>query len=104
MDILLQNLGKMDLAAPLSLAEGEQLAAEITSLAQLNVYPRSIVAIANLLDDFHAREVLHVTYGSVINRPDFRSAFFDTLTRHEEDYGQAIEEHFDRHLQALNRG
>lgn len=60
--------------------------------------------LEDLLEDFHAREVLHVTYGSVINRPDLRPAFFATLTRHAEDYGQVIEEHFDRHLQALSRG
>ena len=61
-------------------------------------------ALRNSLDDFHAREVLHVTYGSVINRPVLRAAFFETLTRHEEDYGQVIEDHFDRHLDALSRG
>ena len=50
------------------------------------------------LDDFHAREVLHVTYGSVLNDERFRAPFFATLRRHEEDYIRMVEAHFDRHL------
>jgi tagaturonate epimerase len=61
-------------------------------------------AMQDLLDDFHARQVLHVTYGSVINRSELRPAFFAMLARHEEGYGQVIEAHFDRHLNALSRG
>ena len=51
-----------------------------------------------LLDDFHAREVLHVTYGSVLNDDRFRDPFFETLQRYEEDYIEIVEAHFDRHL------
>lgn len=51
-----------------------------------------------LLDDFHAREVLHVTYGSVLNDDRFRARFFETLQRYEEDYIEIVEAHFDRHL------
>jgi len=54
--------------------------------------------LPGLLEDFHAREVLHVTYGSVLNQDELRAPFFDTLRRNEEEYTQAIESHFDRHL------
>ncbi len=43
MDLLLQNLEKMDLAASLSLAEGEQLSVErLNPLTHLNVYPQEV--------------------------------------------------------------
>jgi hypothetical protein len=54
--------------------------------------------LAGLLDDFHVREVLHVTFGSVINDRRFREPFFETLRRHEEEYTRTVEAHFDRHL------
>jgi tagaturonate epimerase len=54
--------------------------------------------LAGLLDDFHAREVLHVTFGSVINDRRFREPFFEALRRHEEEYTRTVEAHFDRHL------
>jgi len=54
--------------------------------------------LPGLLEDFHAREVLHVTFGSVINDPRFRAPFFDALRRHAEAYTRTVEAHFDRHL------
>jgi hypothetical protein len=54
--------------------------------------------LPGLLDDFHAREVLHVTFGSVINDARFRAPFFETLTRNAEAYTQTVEAHFDKHL------
>ena len=54
---------------------------------------------AALLDDFHARQVLHVTYGSVLHQERFRAPFFETLRSHEEDYTRIVETHFDKHLQ-----
>ena len=54
---------------------------------------------AELLDDFHARQVLHVTYGSVLHQERFRAPFFETLRSHEEDYTRIVETHFDKHLQ-----
>jgi hypothetical protein len=52
-----------------------------------------------LLDDFHSREILHVTFGSVLHHPSFRQPFFDTLRGDEEVYYQILEKHFDKHLQ-----
>ncbi len=51
-----------------------------------------------LLDDFHGREVLHVTFGSVLNHAPFRQPFFDTLRGDEETYYRMLETHFGRHL------
>lgn len=58
----------------------------------------SDAALPTLLEDFHAREILHVTFGSVINDPRFRAPFFSTLRNNEETYSQIIERHFQKHL------
>jgi hypothetical protein len=54
--------------------------------------------LPGLLENFHAREVLHVTYGSVLSERRFRASFFETLQEHEEEYTRVVEAHFDRHL------
>jgi hypothetical protein len=54
--------------------------------------------LPGLLENFHAREVLHVTYGSVLNQDRLRAPFFDTLRRYAEEYTRGVEAHFDRHL------
>jgi len=54
-----------------------------------------------LLENFHAREVLHVTYGSVLNEKRLRAPFFEALEEHEEEYAQVVEAHFDRHFSAF---
>jgi hypothetical protein len=51
-----------------------------------------------LLDDFHAREILHVTFGSVLHHPDFREPFFAALRGDEEVYYEMLETHFGKHF------
>ncbi|MGH9837621.1 MAG: tagaturonate epimerase family protein [Blastocatellia bacterium] len=55
-------------------------------------------ALAGLLDDFHAREILHVTFGSVLHHPDFRAPFFAALRCDEEVYYGMLETHFGKHF------
>ncbi|HQR32753.1 MAG TPA: tagaturonate epimerase family protein [Blastocatellia bacterium] len=64
---------------------------------------QDVAALANdqlttLLDDFHAREILHVTFGSVLHHPDFREPFFATLRRNEGVYYDMLEIHFGKHF------
>jgi hypothetical protein len=54
--------------------------------------------LVTLLDNFHAREVLHVTFGSVLNHQAFREPFFETLRSNEETYADYLQRHFDKHL------
>jgi hypothetical protein len=49
-----------------------------------------------LLDDFDARQVLHVTFGSALDR--FGKRLRETLKRNEEIYATVLEAHFTRHL------
>ncbi len=57
--------------------------------------------LPGLMEDFHVREVLHVTYGSVLNLDRLRAPFFDTLRANEEEYSRLVEDHFDRHLSSF---
>jgi hypothetical protein len=57
--------------------------------------------LTEMLDNFDAREILHVTYGSVLNSPKLRETFFDELIRREEAYTQTVEAHFDKHFRAF---
>lgn len=57
--------------------------------------------LPQLLENFHAREILHVTYGSVINHPHLRAPFFETLRLQEEAYSKILETHFDKHFSAF---
>src|SRR5262249_51644292 len=54
--------------------------------------------LVRLLDDFNAREILHVTFGSVLHHPDFREPFFAALRSDEEVYYSIVEAHFGKHF------
>jgi len=53
-------------------------------------------ALKGMLDEFHSREVLHVTYGSVLDK--FGGQLLEVLRRDEEVYYQMLEQHIGRHL------
>jgi tagaturonate epimerase len=63
-----------------------------------DVSSMSDLQLSGLLDNFHSREVLHVTFGSVLNHPVFREPLFATLRSGEEVYDQMLEKHFEKHL------
>ena len=52
--------------------------------------------LPGLLDQFDAREVLHVTFGSVLDH--YRQQLMEMLAAHEEEHYAALEAHFKRHL------
>jgi hypothetical protein len=52
-----------------------------------------------LLNDFHAREVLHVTFGSVLSK--FGDALKSALVKHEDAYCDTVRLHFEKHLRLL---
>jgi hypothetical protein len=66
--------------------------------AELELLPRS-GGRAALLDDFNARQVLHVTYGSAL--AEFGPRVQAALKRHSAEYADAIRSHFERHLALL---
>jgi hypothetical protein len=60
--------------------------------------------LPELLEHFHAREILHVTFGSVLKElgPDgqlrFKDKFFGLLRANPEAYAANLERHFVKHL------
>lgn len=64
--------------------------------------PRSLddAALLGLFEQFDARQVLHVTFGSVLER--FGERLLATLRTHEEAYYARLEAHLKRHLAALS--
>jgi len=62
---------------------------------------------SDALDDFNCRQVLHVTYGSVLTSKDasgeyiFRRRLLAAIRKNEELYYSALEEHLGRHIAAL---
>jgi hypothetical protein len=66
--------------------------------ARLDMLPET-VDLPVLLDDFHAREVLHVTFGSVLSQ--FGAQLKSALERHLDAYHEDLRLHFRKHLQLL---
>jgi hypothetical protein len=52
--------------------------------------------LPGLLEQFDARQVLHMTFGSVLDR--FGDQLLTALQEHEEVYCRMLESHFQRHL------
>jgi hypothetical protein len=57
--------------------------------------------LPGLLDQFDARQVLHVTFGSVLDR--FGERLMSTLDAHEGVYARMLEAHFEKHLSPFAR-
>jgi len=62
--------------------------------------------LPEMLDDFHARQALHVTFGSVLTADDgqrFRKRFYAALQRDEEVHYAALVKHIGRHVAPFAR-
>jgi hypothetical protein len=66
--------------------------------AQLDELP-STDDLPSLLDHFHAREMLHVTFGSALAQ--FGMEIKQALVKHETAYLETLKTHFERHLRLL---
>lgn len=66
--------------------------------AELRLLPKTN-NLSSLLNDFHAREVLHVTFGSAIIK--FGVELKSALVKHETAYYEGLRIHFEKHLSLL---
>jgi peptide subunit release factor RF-3 len=66
--------------------------------ADLSLLPKTD-RLYSLLDDFHAREVLHVTFGSALAQ--FGVELKGALIKHDDAYYDGLRAHFDKHLSLL---
>ena len=55
--------------------------------------------LSSLLDDFHAREVLHVTFGSALDQ--FGTELKAALVKYDDVYFEGLKAHFEKHLDLL---
>jgi hypothetical protein len=55
--------------------------------------------LPDLLNQFDAREVLHVTFGSILDK--FGNRFHALMLNHEDNYHTGLKVHFERHLEAF---
>ena len=53
------------------------------------------------MDANDSRQLLHITYGGLLNDPTIRGPFFETLARNEEAHYAAVEKHMEKHLRLL---
>ena len=71
---------------------------------------QSDAQLPDVLEHFDGREVLHVTYGSVLNAKKadgswrFRDRFFQVLRANEKVYNHVLERHFARHIDPFRKG
>jgi hypothetical protein len=66
--------------------------------AELNKLPKTD-DLPSLLEDFHAREVLHVTFGSALSQ--FGVELKAALVKYDDAYYDGLKKHFDKHLSLL---
>lgn len=65
--------------------------------------------LPNYMDDDNARQLIHITYGLLLQAKDedgrarFKDDFYATLLAHEQHYEQAIQHHIGKHLQLLGK-
>lgn len=58
--------------------------------------------LPDLLQHFDVRELLHVTFGSVLSK--YETDLKTALQKYESEYQAALEQHFIRHIAPFNRG
>lgn len=68
-----------------------------------NPYEATEEELRNYLNDDHARQVLHVAYGSVLSgdlpeAKDYKKRLMTTLEENEKLHYQNLKKHFDKHL------
>ena len=66
--------------------------------ARLELLPKT-GDLPSLLDDFHAREILHVTFGSALAQ--FGAELQEALLKNETAYLEGLQSHLEKHLQLL---
>ena len=59
---------------------------------------------AVFLDEVAGRQLLHVTFGSVLTNPNFKPRILDVLQKQSSLHEELLDKHFSRHLSLLCQG
>lgn len=60
--------------------------------------------LPELFNQDDARQLIHITYGQILNNPALRGPLFQLWDERAEEYAQALERHIGRHMQLLGVG
>ncbi len=77
-----------------------------TTIAQVNALP-SYTGIKQepiFLNEVPGRQLLHVTFGSVLTNPDYKPRILDVLQKHAALHEELLDKHFTKHLSLLSQG
>lgn len=86
-------------------AEAEKYYHVTTELA--NIPPLDTLSdeqLPALFENRDSRQLIHITYGMILNEPTLREPLFDTWRTYRREYGAALEAHIGRHLDAVYAG
>ncbi len=71
----------------------------------INAIPKagslSDTELPRLLDARDSRQLLHITYGGLLNDAGIRAGIFQTLSANEDLHYAAVEEHIEKHIRLL---
>ncbi len=56
------------------------------------------------LDEVTGRQLLHVTFGSVLTHPVFKPRILETLRKHADLHKELLDKHLTKHMALLNKG
>ena len=56
------------------------------------------------LDEVAGRQLLHVTFGSVLTHPSFKPRILETLQKHADLHLELLDKHLTKHMAFLNKG
>ena len=54
-----------------------------------------------LFENNDARQLIHITYGLILNHGDFHTRLYAFWRAHADEYATALEKHIGRHLETL---
>jgi hypothetical protein len=57
--------------------------------------------LVEYLNKDESRQLLHITYGGLLNDPELREPFFGSLNEFEEEYYYIVSNHIKRHMELL---
>ncbi|HUJ10805.1 MAG TPA: tagaturonate epimerase family protein [Verrucomicrobiae bacterium] len=59
---------------------------------------------SKFLDEVVGRQLLHVTFGSVLTHPSFKPRILDLLQKHADLHLELLDKHLTKHMALLNQG
>lgn len=77
-----------------------------TTPAQVRALPAytSVEQERIFLDEIAGRQLLHVTFGSVLTHPNFKPRILELLQKHAALHEELLDKHLSRHLALLSQG